>query len=393
MKPEEINHAFWLADQISNYLNASLTAGQISELFAWVEKSQENRLLFEEMMNEQQLIAEHAKFARFDKAKALQKVLPRLDKRPSLLKIYKDWRYAVSAACLFIALGIVIIFLNSEQDINEKYKSFAKNDIAPGNRSATLTLANGRRINLTAATKGELLQDAGLKITKTSSGQIVYEIAEDKTVSDKTAYHTLSTSRGQTYKVVLPDQSVVWLNAASSLMYPTSFARLKERRVFLEGEGYFEVKHNRQPFFVKTNTQTIEDLGTSFNVNAYTDEPDVKTTLVEGSVKINGSVLLKPSEQGLNKEGSITVRGADVNQITAWKNGDFIFKNDDFKSIMRQLSRWYNVEIVYDDSAPDNVELGGYMSRSKNISSILKIMEITGKVHFKLEGRRVIVSR
>jgi len=291
--------------------------------------------------------------------------------------------------------------------LNHKHKfalanNGAKKDIAPGGNKAILTLANGTKVTLDNAANGKIAQQAGVVITKTKSGQILYTISTSKTdVKDiAVAYNTIETPRGGQYQVDLPDGTKVWLNAASSLRYPTRFAG-NERRVELHGEGYFEVvKNKKMPFRVETPGQVVEDLGTHFNVEAYADDPASKTTLLEGEVKIskaiNGKLLaadaskiLRPGEQAVVNE-NIKIKNVDVDEVVAWKEGVFEFDNEDIGSIMRKVSRWYNVDVEY-KGTPTNDGFGGVVSRAKNISAVLHILETTGAVHFKIEGRRIMV--
>lgn len=191
----------------------------------------------------------------------------------------------------------------------------------------------------------------------------------------------------------------MWLNAASSLRYPTKFAG-NIRKVELTGEGYFEVAKVHIPFVVKTLGQEVEVLGTHFNINSYKDEDDIKTTLLEGSVRVtpsgthknNHSMLLKPGEQSQLNEHDMKVKTVDAEAIVAWKNGDFVFKGDDFRSIMNKVARWYDVEVVYKGDF-DNLKFGGYISRSKDISAVLNIMQSTGKVRFTVAGKKITVLK
>jgi transmembrane sensor len=259
----------------------------------------------------------------------------------------------------------------------------AKNDIPPGHSQATLTLANGQQILLTKGLYTNLTQ--GTTAIKINNG-ITYSTGL-KGDAATTSYNTLSTANGEQspYPLVLPDGSKVWLNAQSSITFPTAFNG-RERIVKVTGEALFEVSHNaKQPFKVQTQKQTIEDIGTIFDVNAYADEPTTKTTLIAGKVKVN-DMLLAPGEQ---TDGS-HIKTVNTKRYTAWKNGDFYFEDDSIQTVMRQLSRWYNIEIAYEG----NITKDGFnaqISRSKNISAILHILENTKGVHFKIEGRRIIV--
>ncbi|UKJ06961.1 FecR family protein [Solitalea lacus] len=310
-------------------------------------------------------------------------------------KTVRLWpRIAIAASLAFaIAFG-GYLYLSNQKQKTEQAPSYAI-DIAPGKNSATLILADGKKIILSDATKGELAKEAGVSISKTAEGQIVYEVKDISDVSNR--LNTLSTARGETFQVRLPDGTMVMLNAASSIKYPVSFASLKTRNVELNGEAYFEVtKDKTHPFIVKSGNQEVEVLGTHFNVNNYADEIGIKTTLLEGSVKVVNTLsqlsnVLKPGEQAeVNALGQISVDKVNVSKAVAWTNGKFVFENESIESIMRKLARWYDVEVVY-TSDVSNIAFSGIMSRNSSIAGILNKISHTGAVHFKIDGRRVTV--
>lgn len=327
-------------------------------------------------------------------------------------------RMAIAAALTAIVLGVGLFYFNG--DTNNKSGQVAyRNDVNPGVRGATLTLASGRKIRLSDAVNGELAKEAGVLITKSADGKLVYEIKESAQGADK--MNTLSTANGETYQVRLPDGSLVYLNAASSLTYSATLMEQGKRIVRLKGEAFFEIakvtrprtslsrrgatvnQHNdRVPFIVETGSQRVEVLGTHFNVMAYGDEPAVSTTLVEGSVSVSSmrrgkvaenEVILKPGEQALNNGHDIKISLANLENITDWKDGDFFLNHLNFKTAMRKIARWYNVEMIYDQSVPDDIQSGGWISRSRQLSDVLKHIASSGQVHFKVEGRKVYVSR
>jgi len=308
---------------------------------------------------------------------------------------YKLWlRFtSIAAAVALIVMGIY--FFNYNNKTKESQSTAYANDVDPGKVGATLTLANGKKISLKDASSGELANEEGISIRKTANGQVVYEIKKKSGASDK--INTLTTDKGETYTLILPDQSKVWLNAASSLTYSASLNEHGLRKVKLQGEAYFEIfKDKAHPFIVETDEQQIEVLGTHFNVNSYKDEPGIATTLIEGSVKISsGSIqrIIKPGDQALNKSGSITVRQVNLESVMDWKNGDFYLDKVNFKVAMRKIARWYNVEVIYDASITDDMETGGWVSRKSNLSSILKLIESSGLVRFKVEGNKVYVYK
>ncbi|GAA0886525.1 hypothetical protein GCM10009120_51240 [Sphingobacterium siyangense subsp. cladoniae] len=272
------------------------------------------------------------------------------------------------------------------------------NDIAPGKNVATLTLANGKTITLSDAKSGVVIKASALTY---SDGTAIENIKiKGSEIS------TISTPRGGQYNIELPDGTTVALNAASTLKFPSSFSGLVNRRVELAGEGYFEVAPDKKhPFIVKTGEQTIEVLGTHFNINSYDDEPVIKTTLLEGSVKVatyvkgnsaqalGGSTILKPGQQAqLGNDGKLHTTEVNTKEVVAWKDGKFVFKDETLGSIMRKISRWYNVDIIYQGISPEET-FWGSISKFENVSKVLEKLELTGGVHFKIEGRKIYVTR
>lgn len=272
--------------------------------------------------------------------------------------------------------------------------------ILPGDNKAILTLSDGTKIILEDAKNGILANQAGVSIQKTSDGKLLYSFSNSaNTVSPETKenviYNKIETPIGGKYQINLPDGSKVWLNSSSSLRFSALFNG-HTREVELSGEAYFDVSKNKgKPFRVITKDQIVEVLGTQFNINSYSDEGPIKTTLIEGSVKIiykDKVVLLSPGQQFQPKELVSAVVEADTEEVVAWKDGYFVFKNEDIKSIMRKLSRWYNVEVSYSGNIPE-VGFGGNISRSKDISEVLDVLQLTNAIHFKVEGRRITVMR
>jgi len=263
--------------------------------------------------------------------------------------------------------------------------------IAPGSNKATLTLQDGSTINLNDAESGTLARQGNTQIVKSATGGIVYN--GNAGTADKVLYNTMTTPRGGQYRLTLPDGTDVWLNSASSITYPTAFVG-NERNVTVTGEAYFEVaKDKSKPFHVAAGNQNIEVLGTHFNVMAYADEEYIKTTLLEGSVKVRehgNTSLLKPGEQAVvGKNGGILVKTANIDEAVAWKNGYFKFDRVDIKHIMRQVARWYDVDVLYEENMPDD-EFVGKIGRGENITQVLHLLELE-HVHFKIEGKKITV--
>ena len=321
--------------------------------------------------------------------------IEQLSKNNNVKKLWPSWfKYAAAAAVLIVISTSVLIFRNYQE--NSSYALFASNDIEPGGHRAILTLSNGKKIVLDAAKAGEIASQSGITVTKTTDGQLVYKVVDNGVAQSLSETNTITTPNGGNYQVSLPDGTMVILNAASSLTFPTSFRGI-ERSVSLEGEAYFEVTKNAEmPFKVKSGRQVVEVLGTHFDINAYDDEPVIKTTLLEGSVKVNynnASALIKPGQQtiiALNDAKKIDVRDADLEKELAWKNGAFSFENDDLQSVMRQIARWYDAEVVYEGDFPDDKFFGG-IPKSSKLSGVAKILELNN-IHLKISGRTIRVN-
>ncbi|WP_316817229.1 FecR family protein [Pedobacter nyackensis] len=305
----------------------------------------------------------------------------------------KLWpRIAIAASVLLVCGASLIFYLNNinrEKSLNAS----VMNDVTPGINNATLTLANGQKIILDNAANGKIAEQAGVSVSKTADGQIMYSIKDLKNTG-KADFNTLSTANGEQYQIILPDGTKVWLNAATSLKFPLTFAGLSQRKVTLIGEAYFEVyKDKKKPFIVHSAQQDVEVLGTHFNINAYKDEPTVKTTLLEGAVKVNTNYILKPGEQfTINQEGKAGIKLVNVEDVIAWKKGNFEFNDENVYEIMRKVARWYDVEVIYEDQIP-LTKMEGTMSRFQNVSRILDVLERTGILSFKIEGKKIYISK
>jgi ferric-dicitrate binding protein FerR (iron transport regulator) len=300
---------------------------------------------------------------------------------------------AVSIVGLIVVTAIILMNKNSSAPIVKAQNNDRKfkNDVDPGGNKATLTLADGSVISLDDAKNGTLTQQGNARVIKLD-GKLLYDPTSNNT--KQIVYNTISTPKGGQYQLELPDGSLVWLNATSSVRFPTTFTD-KERRVEIMGEAYFEVaKDANKPFIVSVNNSEVQVLGTHFNINAYDDEEEVRTTLLEGSVKFvnaNINTILKPGQQSrLTKEGNVNVASnVDVDDVIAWKNGRFNFDNAGIESVMRQLTRWYDVEVDYKGKTDDLFI--AEMRRDIKLSDALKALELTGKVKFEIDGRKIIV--
>ena len=306
----------------------------------------------------------------------------------------RAWQSAAAAVLIIISTSIYYFQGSHEQVLVNTETPRFKNDVAPGNNKAVLTLDDGSKIDLDDAKTGILASESNVDIKKTGEGKLEYTASVQDAKIIK--YNVLRTPMGGEYQLVLPDGSKVWLNSGSTLRFPTSFVG-SERIVELKGEAYFDItKNSKMPFLVRTNNaMDIKVLGTQFNIMAYDDEKNINTTLIEGSVEVLkglGKTMLKPGQEAvLNKgSGNIKVSIADLEQAIAWKNGYFIFSNENIESIMRKVSRWYNVDVIYQGNL-SNKDFVGTISRNKNVSELLKMLELTGAVHFSIDGRRITV--
>ena len=380
------------------YLNNACNPQELQELLHHFEDDEPNAELVQMIRTELEKDDERdvalpqvqAILSKLDESMQVNVINPKAKRRSFFTTSMRYWS---AAALLFLSL---LLYYGKERlNIFGTYTSTYKNDIPAGGDKAYLTLADGKRIALTDSMVGTISPAPGFRISKTAKGQLRYELAKG---ASGNGYNTITTPKGGKYEVILADGTHVYLNAASSLRFPTSFTGVAERRVTLTGEGYFEVSHrNGQPFYVQSGKQLLRVLGTHFNLKAYPDEQSVKTTLLQGSVEVSNSegsnAVLKPGQQSQLDQGKLKLAEVDVMAATDWQRAEINLKAEDFQSTMRKIARWYDVEIVFDETAPGDLTLGGLVSRDKSLVAVLKVMELTGKVHFKVEGRRVTVMR
>lgn len=310
----------------------------------------------------------------------------------------------IAAAVAAIGLGLWFYnagpFVNHNSEYGVAARQNPAQDIAPGKSTAILMLANGKTIKLSDTKTGVVVADSELKYT---DGSNIEQEGAALISASSPQQLTAVTPRGGTYVVTLPDGTKAWLNAASSIKFPNSFKKSANRVVRLTGEAYFEVhKDSAHPFIVISGGQQVEVLGTHFNINAYEDEKNVRTTLLEGSVRVaptqnaSGSkaagIILKPNQQAVLKPSKeIDVVEVSASDAIDWKNGEFVSKNESLASIMRKISRWYNVDVVYTTEELKNKTFDGSLSRYDNVSRILKAIEFAGAVKFKFEGKTITV--
>lgn len=370
---------------LRKYAAGTLTADEHAAFMQWLEQA--NAEEFHAMLDQSGVEEEHLPQMPFS---AIQRLEQRLDaaSAPRIHRFHwKPWAAAAAVLCLLVA---GYYWYNPPQ--NDAVLADVTHDVPPGSNKATLTLGDGSVISLDDVSSGTLGHQGNTAVIKKDSGLLAYH--SDITDKSIVQYNTLTTPRGGQYRVVLPDGSEVWLNASSSLYYPTTF-KGKEREVVLKGEAYFEIaKVNGQPFRLKVDDMSILVLGTHFNVNAYPDEKKISTTLLEGAVKLekgSQAVTIKPGQEGsIDRDGGdFSISTANTELATAWKKGLFYFEHADIATITRQIARWYDVDIVFQGKMPTR-RFMGVMSRNASLSVVLKILEGTD-VHFRQEGRKLIV--
>ncbi len=372
-------------EELMNLLSASKNKAEVKKLF---DKIIENTRVETSMPDDTA-----ASILQNILQKDIAKVVPVENNKP----VFRLWPRVAAAVAILFVCGSAYWFIlnqNSRKAVSPVALSSAKaSAILPGGNHAILTLADGSKIVLDSAQNGSI-KGGSIKIKK-HGALLVYDASATAKNTAPVVYNTLTTPPGGQYQLLLPDGSKVWLNASSSIHFPTAFTS-NARDIELTGEAYFEVVKNKaRPFHVNVNGMQVEVLGTHFNVNAYGDEGSIKTSLLEGSVKIKSdgaSGVLKPGEQGvLNKNANkIEIKKADMNEVMAWKNGLFEFNGAGITTIMREISRWYDVEIIYEGKIPDR-RFEGKISRDAQLSDVLKILELSN-VKFEVEGKKILVQ-
>lgn len=391
-----------LKNLLEKYLAGELSAEEFRRLWS-ASREPGSRQTWESFMKEiwndsryHQLANEDAKDAVLEKLRPVLKDVPR--KRSPFINRRTWW---AAAASLLILAGGAAYFFQPEKPVQVASAPPApikKNEVLPGGDKAILTLADGTTITLDSASNGTLSQQGNTKVVKLANGKLVYNTSG--TPASEVMYNTMRTPRGGQYRITLPDGTQVWLNAASSITYPTAFSG-EERMVKVTGEAYFEVAHLEQktPFRVKIMSGEGEEkaqvtvLGTHFNINAYDNEKDVKTTLLEGSVKItkeNFSINLKPRQQAKIAQKIEIVEPDDMDEITAWKEGYFKFNEADIGSILRQAERWYDITVTYPNGVPKDL-FSGSLPRHVSLTKFLEIL-VYSDINAKIKDRTVIIN-
>ncbi len=387
-----------LTDLLMKHLRGSLSDAEQELLSHWTSESERNRLLFESINDEEQLrqlvLMYYAEEAENNEAIILSKIRQQISFAAPVRRMGVLRRWGWVAASVLLAVGIGGYLL---QNGKEKAAPVAEKqaDIPPGREGAILTLADGSHVVLDSLGNGVIAMQNGKQVLL-KNGELAYA---EGAGSGEAVYNNLTTPKGRQFQILLPDGTKVWLNAASSLRYPTAFSG-STREVEVTGEVYFEVAKNaHQPFIIHLSNQTkIQVLGTQFNVNAYSNETAIRTTLVEGSIRMisgtSGDVVLHPGQQaqiGHNpgQQAIKVLNNVDVDKAVAWKSGLFNFEDSGLEEVMRQVERWYDIEVVYEKNIPD-IRFGGKLSNDVSLSGLLRSLQ-DSEVHFRIEGRKLIV--
>ncbi len=380
-----------ISDQDNLHLDSALERDYPAQLLWKAMSDQFEAVEGEHFLNN---VNEHDAWLRIIQKIGEDTQVSRANKRKTLIGGF-NLKHKIAAAALLLVISISgYLWLNPNEQllpaISGDHRSYQAENPHRSDQ-AVLTLSNGESIILDSVETGVLVKTGNIEVSKTADGQLIYEVSPGEVNEDPAGLNTITTPTGGQYQIMLPDGSKVWLNTASSLKFPNVF-RGERREVELVGEAYFQVKKNAEmPFIVKSKRGEIEVLGTGFNVMAYDDEPQMKTTLIEGSVKVKGreTRVLKPGEQAISNGQKTRVVRVDVNEATAWKSNMFQFNDTPVESVMREASRWYNVDVIYSGKIPER-SFTGKISREVRIDEFLEMIGYLG-VRFKVEGKRVTV--
>jgi ferric-dicitrate binding protein FerR (iron transport regulator) len=391
-KGDKDSEAQRVAYLIALFIQGTISPEEHDELDAWVAESDDNMKLFEALTDENNIKQGLLEIEQAEWQQSSQKIMETAKKKKRNLNL-RAW--LIAASLILIAGAGWWYFSRSTKKEVPAYAGNVTEDRPPGGNKATLSLANGSVVVLDRARNGNVAVQGNAQVIKTDSS-LSYNHLPRLGVAQEVVFNTLSTPKGGQYALTLSDGTRVWLNAASSIRFPTAFTG-RERLVDITGEAYFEVAHNpAQPFLVNAGGVQVQVLGTHFSVNAYTDEEAVTTTLVEGSVKVSkGTIsrIIKPDQQAsVEKEGNaILITPVDAQEMVAWKDGLFVFSNTELSEVMRQLSRWYEVEVEIKDRITDH--LNATFPRTLPLSKMLHLVEKTGVAHFKLQGGKLEVTK
>lgn len=411
MEDNRMDEIVYIAGLIKKSWFSDISEDEKIALDAWTNRSESNRQLVEQINNREVLTEDLLQLEKYNTAAATQLIFSQTgmsytEPEPKTMVISisrnKILRWAAAAILFFAIAGTGWYFLNNKKAGDSKVSLQTAVKIVPGGNKAILTLSDGSHVVLDNAANGLISSQGNANVIKLEDGKLAYNVSSTGN-APKPVYNTITTPRGGQYQITLPDGTAVWLNSASSLTFPTVFDG-NERLVKITGEAYFEVMplsakggREKTPFIVDAANNRVTVLGTHFNVNAYADEDAVRTTLVEGSIKVSSgknSTMIRPGEQAMiaNGENNYKIIHPDLEEVLAWKNGRFLFRNANAQSIMRQLSRWYDIDINCKDDLSGIIFSGG-ISRKDRLEKLIELLELEGRMKFEIKGRELTAMR
>ena len=386
-----MKEAFEIARIIQKSLKGKLSESEERQLSGWRKVSDENERAFQRMISEDFYTVGMEKLETYDYRVAYGRFLQRKYQQRRKRRFLINMARVAAVALPFVIALVLYVGLNREEE--QMVRPSLASNILPGTSKAVLTLANGQMIPLgKEATDSTIITD-GTQISASGSG-VTYASGVE---SESVVYNKLEIPRGGEFCLTLSDGTRVWLNSETSIQYPVAFGA-KERRVFVQGEAYFEVaKDAKKPFTVQFMSSSVTVLGTSFNIRAYPEEKRSQTTLAEGSVRIyspGSSMLLKPGEQAEVSalSGEMVKQEVEVKNFTSWKDGRFVFEQQPLEDIMRTLERWYDIRVIFKDEGAKRISLSGNMKRYGDFSQVMKMLQMTGDVRFELHGNDVYIT-
>ncbi|MCS3798819.1 FecR family protein [Niastella sp. OAS944] len=403
MNEQQIEKISHIASLIVGDMQDSLTTDERQELNAWLQENGDNYLLYEELMDQEKLGTDLKELNKYDPSRAYERLTQKIFPEQTTGKrvYFKIWWYTAAALLLLVAGGIAYFALNKPAKSIIPQSSIIAQKKAPGTtpdtKKAVLILADGSSIPLNEIANGDIAYQGQVIIHKNQNGQLEYKPSGASV--NIAGSNTLRTPRGGEYQVVLEDGTRIWLNSASTLQFPVQF-NTNERRVILTGEAYFEVAkaidpktNNKKSFIVSVDNMEVQAIGTAFNISAYKEDNRSQTTVVEGLVKVsrhNKFSMLKPGKKLVAADTSFTIEDADVKQETAWKNGEFVFRNTSLKMVMNELARWYDMDVQYAPGVP-SLHFSGEVQRESEVTKVLEMLEYTGGVKFTINNRIITV--
>lgn len=392
-----MEYLFHIADLITKKNKGIITSSELSELEKWANEKDENLELLEKATNDQILLDKLEVYQLFKSNEVWQSIDSTLFETKAISFFPQKFMRYAAVLIPFIIIAAVSWYFSNQSETLELVS--IDSSIKPGTQRATLILADGGKVELDGAHALTELEQGDIKVTNKQNSLLYTPLAKIK--KQKTQiFNELITPRGGSYSLTLSDDTKVILNAGSTLRFPVDFSD-SVRQVYLEGEAHFDVSHNGSPFIVSCNDMDVSVLGTVFNISSYSDEPEIKATLVEGKIKVDwnnsnvsDSRILDPSDQAvLNKrEQSIKIDEVNTSLYTSWIQGKFEFKNDNLEAVMKRLARWYDFEYEFQNAAARDYHFTARINNDQSISSILEMLEMTTDVKFEINGQTIVVQ-